>query len=337
MHNPRNLLTDVAGLKVGNAHDAHVMSGVTVVLPDTPCTAAIDVRGGGPGTRDSDALRLSGTVDQIHGLVLSGGSAFGLSAATGVQTVLRKRGIGFDVGGVAVPIVPQAILFDLLNGGDKDWGATPPYEHLAREACAAASENFEIGSVGAGFGATTADLRGGLGSASAQFDEQIWIAALVAVNAVGTVTIGTGGDFLAAPLEQNAEFGGRPPPKTWPNPLEPPQFKGGSGQNTTLGVVATNAHLSKRETHRLAVLAQTGLARAIFPVHAPLDGDVVYALATGRDTRTNPWDPMRLTALGAMGASAMARSVARAVFHASPAPAGWAGPQAWQDVFGSRT
>lgn len=334
MSQPRNLVTDVAGLKVGNAHDDDILTGVTVILPDAPCTAAIDVRGGGPGTREAAALHLSGTVQQIHGLVLAGGSAFGLSAATGVQSFLRDRGIGFDVGGTMIPIVPQAILFDMLNGGNKAWDATPPYESLARRACATASDTFHLGSIGAGFGATTANLRGGLGSASAQFEHDIWIGALVAVNAVGSVTFGNDGDFLAGPWEQDGEFGGRPPPKTWPDLAAAPDLKGGPGQNTTLGVVATNAALSKPETHRLAVMAQAGLARAISPVHAPLDGDVVFGLASGRDPTPTPWDPMRLTALGAMGAAAMSRAIARAVFHASPAPENWTGPPAWQTKFG---
>ena len=140
----RNLITDVEGLKVGNVDDDQLRSGVTVLLPDEPCIAAVDVRGGGPGTRDTEALGLLGSVDHVHAVVLSGGSAFGLGAATGVQSYLRQRGIGFEIGNARVPIVPQAILFDLLNGGDKNWGDTPPYEAMARRACELAEVSFEL-------------------------------------------------------------------------------------------------------------------------------------------------------------------------------------------------
>ncbi len=337
-----NLITDVAGLRVGNAHDDCAFSGVTVVLPDRPAVAALDIRGGGPGTRESDCIGLEGTVSEVHGLVLSGGSAFGLSAATGVQSWLAERKRGFDVGGIAIPIVPQAILFDMLNGGDKDWGPSPPYEHLGRTACDAAGHDFALGSVGAGFGATTASLRGGLGSASAHFEGDIWIGALVAVNAVGSTTIGETGAFWAAPFEVDGEYGGLVPQAPWPRPTDPPPLKGqpddnGSApENTTLGIVATNAQLTKAEAYRLAVMAQTGLARAIYPVHTPLDGDAVFALATGQsgEPRAAQWSPHRLARLGAVGGDVMARAIARGVYHAAPAPDRWRGPPAWKTKFG---
>lgn len=337
MPGPRNLITDVAGLRVGNAHDDTILSGVTVLLPDNPSVAAIDVRGGGPGTRESDCIGLQGTVSEIHALVLSGGSAFGLSAASGVQSWLRAQNRGFDVGGVKIPIVPQAILFDMLNGGDKDWGDLPPYEALARQACETASRDFTLGSVGAGLGATTADLRGGLGSASAHFEEDVWVGALVAVNAVGSVCIGGTGSFWAVPFEVDGEFGGRPVPSSWPPMSYPLPLKGGPAENTTLGIIATNAHLTKTQAHRLAVMAQTGLARAIYPVHSPLDGDIVYAVATcqsevkcGKD-----FSPDRLAQLGALASAVMARAVARGVYHAQPAPENWTGPPAWQTRYGA--
>lgn len=334
----RNLITDVPGLRVGNAEDAHVMTGVTVLIPDAPTIAAVDVRGGGPGTRESTTLGLASTVPVIHGLVLSGGSAFGLSAATGAQTWLAKNGIGFEVGTARVPIVPQAILFDLLNGGDKAWSDTPPYEALAKDACEHAARDFAIGSYGAGFGASTATVRGGLGSASAHFEDDIWIGALVAANPVGCVTMGDGGQFWAAPFERDNEFGGLAMPPAWPDPTARPPLKStNAGENTTLGVIATNAQLTKVEVHRLAIMAQAGLAHAIRPVHTPLDGDLVYGLATGAsqsDIRS-AWPPDRLAQLGARGAAVMARAIARGVYHAAPAPAGWRGPPAWQTMFGS--
>lgn len=328
-----NLITDVAGLAVGNAHDERLMSGVTVLMPERPAVAAVDVRGGGPGTRESDALGLAGTVSEAHAIVLSGGSAFGLSAATGVQGWLAERGRGFVVGNARVPIVPQAILFDLMNGGDKAWGTSPPYERLGRLACDAAAADFALGSAGAGFGAATATLRGGLGSASCCLDGGLVVGALVAANPIGTTTIGDTRHFWAAPFEQAAEFGGLGLPQPWPADAGRPRLKGaGPGESTTIAVVATNARLSKPEAYRLAVMAQTGLARAIHPVHSPLDGDVVFAMATGAVTLA---DPVRgLTRLGAAAADTLARAVARGIHAAAAAPADWTGPPAWRTRFG---
>lgn len=332
MHGRLNLITDVPGIRVGNAHDELVASGVSVVIPEGPAVAAVDVRGGGPGTRETDALGLSGTVSEAHAIVLSGGSAFGLSAATGVQSWLRERGHGFNVGGQHVPIVPQAILFDLLNGGDKDWGATPPYERLGRAACEASGTDFQIGSAGAGFGATTATLRGGLGSASHVLQAGLIVGALVAANPLGSATIAGTRHFWAAPFEQSGEFGGLGLPSPMPPDAASPRLKGGPLQSTTIAVIATNARLTKPECHRLAVMAQSGLARAIHPVHSPLDGDVVFSLATGAVTMQ---DPTRdLTLLGSAAADALTRAVARAVYEAAPVPAYWKGQPAWRTRFG---
>jgi L-aminopeptidase/D-esterase-like protein len=324
----RNLITDVPGLGVGNAEDAAICSGVTVLLPDRPVVAAVDVRGGGPGTRETDALSLAGTVDEVHAIVLSGGSALGLGAASGVQSWLAERGIGFNVRGAIVPIVPQAILFDLLNGGDKH-GLAEAYPALARRACAQSAVEFDLGSSGAAYGATTATLRGGLGSASTILAGGAVIGALVAVNAVGTVTIGDGCQFWAAPFEQAGECGGLGWPATWPADALVPRLKGAAMESTTLAIVATNARLSKRQAQRLAVMAQSGLARAIHPVHTPLDGDVVFALSTGE--LAIPDTPEALARLGASAADTLARAVMRGVYEAAPAPAGWIGPPSWRE------
>ena len=315
-----NLITDVPGLRVGNVHDGALKSGVTVLLPDRPILAAVDVRGGGTGTRDTEALSLSGTVSEIHGLVLSGGSAFGLNAAGGVQSYLKKRDVGFQVGTpdaglVHVPIVPQAILFDLLNGGDKDWGRRAPYEDMAYAACEIAAADFEIGAQGAGFGATTANGPGGLGSASLALDENLVVGALVAVNAAGSVSIGDSKHFWAAPLELGDEFGGYGMPSPLPNDAHKARLKGAAGQNTTLGIIATNAKLDKMQLNRLAVMAQTGLARAIWPVHSPLDGDVVFAISTGEIELDDPL--IGLATLGGHAANTLTRAVARGVYEAS--------------------
>ncbi|MCB1548518.1 MAG: P1 family peptidase [Hyphomicrobiaceae bacterium] len=315
----RNLITDVAGLRVGNAEDARLRSGVTVLLPEAPCVAAVDVRGGGPGTRETDAIALASTVERVHAIVLSGGSAFGLDAATGAQAWLRGRGIGFAVGGVKVPIVPQAILFDLLNGGDKAWGRRPPYQDMAWQACDAAAADFALGTAGAGYGATTENLKGGLGSASHMTPEGFTVGALVAVNAMGRVTIADTHHFWAAPFERDREFGGHGWPARLPAPPEP-ALKGGVRANTTIAIVATDATLSHAGAQRLAMMAQTGLARAIHPVHAPLDGDTVFALATAKAACAD--EPATLARLGAHAADTLARAVARAVYTATALPDG---------------
>lgn len=328
----RNLISDVPGVHVGNAHDAELISGVTVVLCDRQMVAAADVRGGGPGTRETDAVGLAGSVDEVHAIALSGGSAFGLAAATGVQAWLAERGRGFNVGGARVPIVPQAVLFDLLNGGNKSWGTTPPYEALGRRACEAAGEDFTLGSAGAGYGATTSTLRGGLGSASQMLAGGLFVGALVAVNAVGSATVGDTGHFWAAPIERAGEFGGRGSPSRLPDDALALRLKGGPTQATTIAVVATNARLTKPQAHRVAVMAQTGLARAIYPVHTPLDGDTVFSLATGEIALTDA--VFQLTAIGSAAANALARAVARGVYEAAAAPANWKGPPAWRTRFG---
>src|ERR1700691_453991 len=305
----RNLITDVPGLKVGHATEAKLASGSTVVVFDEPAVASIDVRGGGPGTRETALLDPAQTVQGIDAITLSGGSAFGLDAASGTQAWLKEQGRGFAVRSVRVPIVPAAILFDLLNGGDKDWGRFPPYRDLGYAATAAVSAEFALGSVGAGAGATTVNCKGGVGSASAQTPDGYMVGALAAVNAVGSVLVGGGPWFWAAPFERDAEFGGRGfPEKVSAEALEP-VTKGSVRQSTTLVVVATDVILTKAEAKRLAVMAQSGLSRAIYPVHTPLDGDVVFAASTGRRPLADSLSG--LTTLGAIAANVVARAIAR--------------------------
>lgn len=325
-----NLITDIAGLRVGNAGDEKLRSGVTVLLGDAPMSAAVDVRGGGTGTRDTHALSCEGAVEQLHGLVLSGGSAFGLDAATGVQSYLREKNIGFRVGAARVPIVPQAILFDLLNGGDKDWGRTPPYQDMAFAACEAASAEFALGSVGAGHGATTCNLKGGLGSASVTTPHGVTIGALAAVNAAGSVTIGDTPHFWAAPFELNSEFGGQGSPAATPTAALTPRFKGGPGESTTLVIVASDAAMDRVMLKRLAIMAQTGVARAIYPVHTPLDGDIAFALSTGKIPIGDP--VASLAELGTHAANVTARAIARAVYEARSLSAGPGCPPAYKDL-----
>ncbi len=327
----RNLLTDVPGLKVGHAEDGRLGSGATVVIFDEPAVASIDVRGGGPGTRETALLDPAQTVQGIDAIALSGGSAFGLDAASGVQAWLREQGRGFAVRSAKVPIVPAAILFDLLSGGDKNWGRFPPYRELGYAAAATAGADVGLGSVGAGTGATTVTCKGGIGSAAAQSADGFTVGALAAVNAAGSVVIGRGPWFWAAPFEVDGEFGGRGLPHEFPVEALDPITKGSARESTTLVVVATDAILTKAQAKRLAVMAQSGLSRAIYPVHSPLDGDVVFAASTGR----RPLDDaaLGLTRLGALAANVVARAIARGVFTAAALPVPGALPS-WKDQFG---
>jgi L-aminopeptidase/D-esterase-like protein len=330
----KNLLTDVAGVRVGHADDAQLASGVTTIIFDSPAVASIDVRGGGPGTREDALLKPESTVEAVDAIALSGGSAFGLDAAGGVQAWLAEQGRGLRIRGAVIPIVPGAICFDLLNGGNKAWGRFPPYRDLAYAAASAAGADFALGSVGAGLGATTANFKGGLGSASAQTEAGVIVAALAVVNAVGSVTVGDGPWFWAAPFEVNGEFGRQGLPPSFTPDMLKARLKGGpeatSSENTTLVVVVTDAALTKPQAKRLAMIAQTGMARAIYPVHAPLDGDVVFAAATGK----KPIDPLfGLTELGMVAANTVARAIARGVHEATALPFLGALP-AWGDRFG---
>ncbi|MEM9740670.1 MAG: P1 family peptidase [Pseudomonadota bacterium] len=325
---PRNLITDVAGLNVGNAARPAAKTGTTVIVAEMPVTASVAVAGGGPGTRETDLLKAGMLVQQVDGVVLSGGSAFGLAAADGVVAELCALGRGFgliDLPGVPkTPIVPGAILYDLANGGDKGWGAQPPYGDLGRQAFHAASEAFELGSVGAGYGARAGQHAGGLGSTSWRTDDGYTVGALVAVNCFGSVYMPGTDCFWAWPFEVEGEFGGmRPPeglnvaPEDWGaaklNPLP--------GQNTTIACVATDMALSPSQTQRLADMAIAGLARAIRPVFAPVDGDTVFALSTGQATDTDI-DAITLSRLGELAAGCLARAVARGVWSARVAQVG---------------
>jgi L-aminopeptidase/D-esterase-like protein len=330
----KNLLTDISGVRVGHADDAMLASGVTAVVFDRPAVAAIDVRGGGPGTREGALLDVANTVERIDAIALAGGSAFGLEAGGGVQAWLAEQGRGFAVRGAVIPIVPGAICFDLLNGGNKAWGRFAPYRDLGYRAAAAADVNFALGSVGAGLGATTANFKGGIGSASAATPDGVKVAAIAVVNAVGTVTVGDGPWFWAAPFEIDGEYGGRGSPPSFTPDMLAMRIKGGAAatsvENTTLAVVVTDADLTKPQARRLAMIAQTGFARAIYPVHAPLDGDVLFAAATG-EKRVDPL--IGLTELGMVAANVTARAIARGVHAATALPFPGALP-AWKDRFG---
>jgi L-aminopeptidase/D-esterase-like protein len=317
----RNLITDVAGLKVGQAEDHAARTGVTIVLADEAVAAAVDVRGGAPGTRETDALDPMGLAGAVHAISLSGGSVYGLDAASGVVGWLGARGRGFRImpGVPVAPIVPGAAIFDLANGGNKDWGETPPYLALGMAAVAAASEDFALGNAGAGLGAVAGIYKGGTGSASAVTADGFTVGALVIVNSVGSPIIPSADVFWAFPFERLGEFGGRRLPADFASVDFdlPPDMKIAprAGANTTIAVVATDAALTHPELKRVAIMAADGFARALRPVHTPFDGDTVFALATGKRTlgEMRPYDLMRL---GSLAADCLACAIARGVYEA---------------------
>lgn len=317
---PRNLITDVAGLRVGNAHDAKIRSGTTVLLADHPVAAVADVRGGAPGTRDVEGLDPVSLVEGVDALVLSGGSAFGLDAASGVQAWLKQRGRGFAIapGAPLVPIVSGAILFDLSNGGDKNWGHHSPYHELGGAAVEQASYDFALGNAGAGFGAHAGLYKGGLGSASAVTNDGFTVGALAAVNSVGSPLIPGTDVFWAFPFEQNGEFGGRRPRDFTTMDLDLPRDMKGTvnaNANTTIAIVATDAELSRIELMRIAIMAADGFARSLRPVHTPFDGDLVYAVSTAKK-KISGVRQMQIMRLGSIAADCLARAIARGVYEA---------------------
>ena len=329
MGSPLNLLTDIEGVAVGHATDLALGSGVTAIVFEKPAIASGTVLGGAPGGRETALLDPSMTVETVDAFVLSGGSAFGLDAAGGVQSGLREIGRGFRVGGTRVPIVPQAILMDLLNGGDKDWGLHAPYRDMGYAAFKATRPGpFELGTVGAGTGATTATLKGGLGSASSMTAAGHIVAALVAANALGSATIGSGPHFWAAPFERENEFGGLGFP---PEADARMYLKGFNVTATTIGVVVTDAVLTKAQAHRLSIMAHDGVARAILPAHLPFDGDTMFSAATGAKPVADMQSLMEIFYLATL---VTARAVARGIYEATALPVPGAQP-AWRDRFGS--
>jgi D-aminopeptidase len=333
MSTRRNLITDVPGLAVGHAHDARVATGVTAVMFDRPTVTSASILGGGPATRDTDCLEPHAVVPGIDALVLGGGSGFGLDAASGVQAYLREAGRGFAVGPFRVPVVPQAIVFDLMNGGDKDWGRYPPYRELGYEAASSASVDFALGTVGGGYGATTVDLKGGLGSASAVTSSGLVVGALAIANAIASVVIGRGPHFWAGAFEVDAEFGGLGLPARVTEEDRRLAWKGGPapvGTATTLALVATDAVLTKAQCKRLAVTGHTGIAKAQRFSHALLDGDAVFASATGVTPLQD--EVGQMIELCAVASDCVARAVARAVYEATALPCN-PGHPAWRDRF----
>jgi L-aminopeptidase/D-esterase-like protein len=323
----QNLITDVPGLRVGHATDECVRSGVTVLLVDGFWAAGVDVRGGGPGTRETEALAPENLVGRAHAIVLAGGSVFGLGAADGVTAALSARGQGLQLkpGAPAIPLVPAAVLHDLANGGDKQWGLEPPYRRLGIEAANAAGVGFALGRVGAGRGAMAGLIPGGIGSTSIVLDDGLIVGALVAANPIGSTLMPDGRTFWAWPFEQELEFGGQRPDPTQAPISEPvPDAarlaalgRTQAGANTTLAVVACNADLTTAECKRLAMMAHDGMGRAVRPAHTPFDGDAIFALAGGQQALgSGPARQVQIGRLGSAAADCLARAIARAVHEA---------------------
>ncbi|MDR3470134.1 MAG: P1 family peptidase [Devosia sp.] len=329
---PRNLITDVAGLRVGNAEDHLIKTGATVLLGDRPFIASVDVMGGAPGARETELLAPDKMVEGVDALFLSGGSAFGLDVGSGVMDGLRRMGRGFRVEQAIVPIVPGAILFDLINGGDKNW-IDNPYRLLGEQALAAAAETFALGTAGAGTGALTANLKGGLGSASIVLENGITVGALVAANPTGCVTVGDRPHFWAAPFEMEGEFGGLGTfagPVPYADTTRTKRDGTRALANTTIAIVATDAILGKAQAKRLAVAAQDGIARGASPSHTPVDGDLIFAVSTGaRPIGDAVRDPIHI---GHAAAVCVARAMARAVYLATPTPGDIA--PTWREKWG---
>ena len=328
----RNLITDIEGLRVGHAHDAAVASGVTAIIVDVDNVASAVTRGGAPGSRDTTLLDPEMSATGINAVILSGGSLFGLDAAGGVVNHLREKGVGVRIGSINIPIAVQATTFDMLNGGNKDWGPMPPYWELGWQAAERATGgDFALGTVGGGYGATTVTLKGGVGSVSMVTASGFTVAAIAVVNAVGSATIGAGPHFWAAPVEVGAEFGGLGSPVHLSNDDRALRMKGARQPATTIGLVATDAILTKPQAKRMAIMADDGLARAVRPAHAPMDGDTVFALATQRKPLTDPLPD--LTEIGMAAGDCLARAIARGVYAATALPFPGALP-AWRDKFG---
>lgn len=339
---PLNHLCDVAGIRVGHAEDETVRSGVSVIIPDEPMVCAVDVRGGGPGTRETDLLDPATLVQTVDALVLCGGSTYGLAAADAVATHLGANGKGFALvardGVPRSPIVPAAILYDLANGGDKNWGLNPPYHDLGARAFENAkrpnnvlASEAKLGRVGAGFGAIAGQVAGGLGSVSAVTHDGHCVSAMMAVNSFGSVFIPDSDIFWAWPFEQGSEFGGKKPgdpqsvaavglpddTKLGPICLSPPVTAATPRENTTIGVVALSVPMTQAEARRIAIMAQDGMARAIRPVHAPTDGDVIFVLAPAPKPGAQAVDILTLTKLGTIAADCATRAIARGVHEAN--------------------
>ena len=327
----KNLITDVDGILVGNAHNKEVATGCTVITPIEGSLASADVRGGAPGTREVGALNPYNLIDSVDSIVLSGGSTWGLEAASSVANSIGGEGRGYRPSSKSknVPMVPAAILYDLANGGDKEWLKNPPYSSLGLEAVSNLSDKIELGNFGAGYGSQAGSLKGGLGSASFVSNDGIQVGGLFAVNSYGSTVNNETGQFWAAIDETENEFGGMGVPTFAPNDV----LSGTAaretlpGQNTTIGVIATNVKLDSKAAKRIAIMAHSGMSRAIRPIHSPVDGDVIFVISTG--TLNKELSLNDINTIGELGARVCSRSIARGIYEADSI----LGIKSWREVY----
>ena len=327
----KNLITDVDGILVGNAHNKEVATGCTVITPIEGSLASADVRGGAPGTREVGALNPYNLIDSVDSIVLSGGSTWGLEAASSVANSIGGEGRGYRPSSKSknVPMVPAAILYDLANGGDKEWLKNPPYSSLGLEAVSNLSDKIELGNFGAGYGSQAGSLKGGLGSASFVSNDGIQVGGLFAVNSYGSAVNNETGQFWAAIDETENEFGGMGVPTFAPNDV----LSGTAaretlpGQNTTIGVIATNVKLDSKAAKRIAIMAHSGMSRAIRPIHSPVDGDVIFVISTG--TLNKELSLNDINTIGELGARVCSRSIARGIYEADSI----LGIKSWREVY----
>ena len=344
---PRNLITDVIGVQVGHAQDKQIGTGVTVISGNSPFSASVDVRGGGPGTRETDMLSLENSIGRADAIVLSGGSAYGLDACSEIQDLLRENQKGYQLGKAIIPLVPGAVIFD-LNINDNPHvnvvGKRSPWRILANKAYNSIKDDFLLGSYGAGCGATTATLKGGQGSSSwtQEFTngKTYTVGAIVINNAVGNPLLNDGPSFLSGHLELEKEFGGYGPSnKKYDNILRAKRIPPSLGKtdtlndfssNTVIGVVATDAPLTRTNLKRLAIMAHDGIARSLSPAHTPMDGDTIFSISTNQDHKEQVLENVDVLALGSRASDCVARACNRAVYEATSIDSSKPG---WKSLF----
>ena len=334
----RNLITDINGILVGCAEDKFLSTGVTILTTQKPVFAAVDIRGGGPGTRETEILKLESSIGRVDAIVLSGGSAFGLDASSEVQKLLLNDGKGYKVGQNLMPLVPSAVIFDLIPDKNYWMGKESIWKILARKAYKNLSKNFMLGSVGAGFGATTSTLKGGQGSASCNVTvskkRNYVVGALVINNAVGNPLLNKGPNFLSGHLEIEKEFGGLGgSSKSFDGIIRAKRInKSKNILNTIIGIVATNAPLNRMQLKRLAIMCQSGISRSIHPSHTPMDGDTIFALSTGlNEKNSSELDKFDLTILNTVASDCFSRACNRAVYEAITINS----VPSWKECFGN--
>ena len=347
---PKNLITDVVGIQVGHAQDKKIGTGVTVITGNNPFSASVDVRGGGPGTRETDMLSLENSIGRADAIVLSGGSAYGLDACSEIQDLLREDQKGYQLGKAIIPLVPGAVIFD-LNINDNPHvnvlGKKSPWRILANKAYKSVKNDLLLGSYGAGCGATTATLKGGQGSSSwiQKFSngKEYTVGAIVINNAVGNPLLNNGPSFLSGHLELENEFGGHGlsnarydnilRAKRIPPSLGKTKTFNNISSNTVIGVIATDAPLTRANLKRLAIMAHDGIARSLNPAHTPMDGDTIFSISTNQDHQDQVLENVDILALGARASDCVARACNRAVYEAKSVGSSKPG---WKSLFSSK-